>query len=236
MINNKIVAAARKAGQTGLLAAAAAAALVGFAGAAHAAPQSPAPNATQGSTLYGNPTEAAQWWRHQHLEDCGPMSAADVVGQMTGSEPSETAIWAASATMRSTVHSGPISIGMGISPEDLPKLLAHYNVKATLTDSKTQSQTGLATGLTALEQYLAQGHAVIAGVNAETIWNMSGDTTDPDHAVVVTGIDTQAGVVHLNDSGIDTGRDEQVPLATFEKAWATSNNMLVVTADTVKVK
>jgi len=233
MINNKIVAMARRAGQAGLLSAAAAAAVIGFAGAAHAAP---APSTNPGVTIYGNPTEAAQWWRHQHLEDCGPMSAADVVGQMTGNEPSETSIWAVAATMHSTVHSGPVSIGLGIAPEDLPKLLAHYGVKATLTDSETQGQTGLATGLEALKQYLAQGHAVIAGVNAETIWNMSGDTTIADHALVVTGIDTKAGVVHLNDSGIETGRDEQVPLATFEKAWATSNNMIVVTADTIKAK
>ncbi len=236
MINSKIVAAARRAGQAGVLVAAAAAAVVGLAGAAHAAPDTRVPNANEGVTMYGNPTEAAQWWRHQHLEDCGPMSAADVVGQMTGNEPSEASIWAVAATMHSTVHSGPVSLGLGIAPEDLPKLLAHYGVKATLTDSTTQDQTGLPTGLKALEQYLAQGHAVIAGVNAETIWHMSGDTTVADHALVVTGIDIQAGVVHLNDSGIDTGRDEQVPIATFEKAWAASNDMIVVTADTVKVK
>jgi hypothetical protein len=36
-------------------------------------------------------------------------------------------------------------------------------------------------------------------------------------------------VVHLNDSGIKAGRDEQVPLATFERVWATSNNVAVVT-------
>ena len=47
--------------------------------------------------------------------------------------------------------------------------------------------------------------------------------------MVVTGIDTNANVVHVNDSGIDTGSDEQVPLATFEESWATSNNQAVVT-------
>jgi len=36
-------------------------------------------------------------------------------------------------------------------------------------------------------------------------------------------------VVHLNDSGIRSGRDEQVSLTTFEKAWATSDNLAVVT-------
>ncbi|CNL22119.1 putative secreted protein [Mycobacterium tuberculosis] len=47
--------------------------------------------------------------------------------------------------------------------------------------------------------------------------------------MVVTGIDTRAGMVHLNDTGSSVGRDEQVSVATFEQAWATSNNFAVVT-------
>jgi hypothetical protein len=47
--------------------------------------------------------------------------------------------------------------------------------------------------------------------------------------VVVTGIDTKAGVVHLNDSGSNTGRDEQVPIATFENSWAAGHTFVVVT-------
>lgn len=50
-----------------------------------------------------------------------------------------------------------------------------------------------------------------------------------NHFVVVTGIDTKAGVVHLNDSGIIAGRDEQVSIATFEQAWAPNHNSAVVT-------
>jgi hypothetical protein len=52
---------------------------------------------------------------------------------------------------------------------------------------------------------------VIAAVNAETIWNASDNRNVDNHVVVVTGVDTKAGVVHLNDSGITRGRDEQVP-------------------------
>jgi hypothetical protein len=36
-------------------------------------------------------------------------------------------------------------------------------------------------------------------------------------------------VVHLNDSGSTVGRDEQVPIAIFGQAWATSDNFAVVT-------
>jgi len=35
--------------------------------------------------------------------------------------------------------------------------------------------------------------------------------------------------VHLNDSGNNAGRDEQVPLATFERSWATGGNYAIVT-------
>ena len=44
-----------------------------------------------------------------------------------------------------------------------------------------------------------------------------------------TGIDTKAGVVHLNDSGNNAGRDEQVSLASLENSWATSHNFVVIT-------
>jgi hypothetical protein len=70
---------------------------------------------------------------------------------------------------------------------------------------------------------------VIAAVNAETIWDTPTNRNVDNHVVVVTGVDTKAGVVHLNGSGIRSGRDEQVALTTFEKAWATSDNLAVVT-------
>jgi hypothetical protein len=46
---------------------------------------------------------------------------------------------------------------------------------------------------------------------------------------LATGVDTQTGTVHPNGSGIKTGRDERVSMTTFEKAWATSQNLAVVT-------
>jgi hypothetical protein len=43
-------------------------------------------------TMYGDPAAAAKWWRHQQFDDCAIMSSADVIGQLTGKEPSERAI------------------------------------------------------------------------------------------------------------------------------------------------
>ena len=98
-------------------------------------------------------------------------------------------------------------------------LLWHYWINADNIQTDTH----------AVEQDLAANRKVIAIVNAETIWNRPGKRNTANHFVVVTGVDTKAGVVHLNDSGIKTGRDEQVPIATFERAWAPNHNSAVVT-------
>jgi hypothetical protein len=69
----------------------------------------------------------------------------------------------------------------------------------------------------ALERDLDSGRKVIAGANAELLWGDPVEDKDEDgepeanHSVVVTGIDTTAGIVHINDSGSETGRDERVP-------------------------
>jgi hypothetical protein len=221
-LSTMVAPASRKAGLAAVLGGLAAASVIGFAGAAHAAP---APNVGHGPKMYGDPAAAAPFWRRQHGSDCGEMAVADVVGLVTGNEPTEQQIQNVAENTPSVSHPGPIwKPGGPTNNQDLPVLLAHYGVRATM---------GLST-MDALEQDLAQGRKVIVGVNSETLWNERGDRSREDHFVVVTGINTRAGVVHLNDSGIDSGRDEQVPIATFEKAWATSNNMIVVTTDTIK--
>jgi uncharacterized protein YvpB len=193
------------------------AAAIGLAGVAHADPN---------GQMYGNPAAAAPYWRYQHGQDCGLMSAADVVGQLTGKEPSEVAIVLRAALTKSGGHHGELYFFDGTSPEDLVVLLQQYGIQSDLTTGNTM-QT--------LEQDLAGGHKVIAGLNAETIWNYppgQGQRTNADHAVVVTGVDTRANIVHLNDSGTPNGRDEQIPMDTFTQAWATGNNLLIVTRQT----
>ena len=205
----------RTAGLATVLSTAAAVAVVGFAGAAHAAPD------PQNGGMHGDPAAAAPYWRYQQQNlDCGEMAVADVIGQITGNEPAEDEITGAAGNIPSVKHAGPIYTPSGrTSNHDLPVLLAHYGIQSDRSE----------TNLGALERALDQGRKVIAGVNDRTIWNTSGDRGTENHFVVVTGIDTKAGVVHLNDSGARAGRDEQVSLATFEAAWGTSGNFAVVT-------
>jgi hypothetical protein len=182
----------------------------------------PVAHGDPGGQMYGNPQAAARYWRYQIGDDCGLMAVADVVGQVTGREPMQIGIELRGVFTKSEAHRGSVYKFDGTSPEDMVMLLQKYGVQSQLTTGNNM-QT--------LEQDLASGHKVIAAVNAETIWNYAagqGQRSQADHAVVVTGVDTRAGVVHLNDSGTPNGRDEQIPLATFTQAWSTGNNLLIV--------
>ncbi len=176
--------------------------------------------------MYGDPEAAAPYWRYQHQQDCGLMAVADVIGQLTGREPSQIGMELRGIFTKSESHRGDVYHFDGTSPRDLVLLLQKHGIQSDLT-------TGNSMGT--IEQDLAGGHKVIAALNAETIWNYpagDGDRTTPDHAVVVTGVDTGANIVHLNDSGTPNGRNEQIPLATFSQAWATSDDLLIVTRET----
>ena len=235
MIGTRIAALARTAGVAVL---AGAAALSLGIGTAQAAPGTPDPPSSEG-TLYGDPKTAAPYWRYQSYDDdCVEMSVADVVGEITGDQPSEHAIVKLAQTTPSPSHPGPIYAkpgkrhhGEGTTFADEVTLLDHYDIKSVSTDSDTNEPTGLK----ALEQDLANGRKVIAAVNAELIWGDPVEDKDSDgnaasnHAVVVTGVDTKKGVVHLNDPGSEDGQDEQVLIDTFVKSWKTSDEQMTVT-------
>jgi Peptidase_C39 like family len=170
--------------------------------------------------MYGEPAVAAGFWREQHASDCGEMAVADVVGQLTGHQPTEQQITALAETTASTAGPGPIWKPTEFTDiRDLPILLSHYGIRAD----------NVQTDIDVLKQKLGAGHKVIAILNAETIWNRPGTRDAGNHFVVVTGIDARSGVVHLNDSAINTGRDEKVSMATFEEAWAPNYHSAIVT-------
>jgi hypothetical protein len=219
--STEIAAAARRAGLAGLMGAAAAATVIGFAGAAHAVPGTPAPNANPAVGMYGNPAAAAPYWRVQHSNDCAEMSVADVVGQITRHEPTEQQILSLAENTPSTAHPGPIYMGSnGANVKDIPVLLSHNGIH-TASNGNSNLQS--------LEQALGGGQKVMVAVNAQTLTNKPGNHTVPNHEVVVIGIDTKRGVVHINNSW-PGGRDYRVSIATFGAAWATSHNWATITS------
>jgi hypothetical protein len=217
---SKIAAAARIVGIVALACGAGAASWVASAAPVHAETGISVPDANYELGMYGDPAAAAPYWRQQHSSDCGEMAVADVVGEITRREPTEQQITALAEATPSAAGPGPIWKHSGSTDiRNLPVLFWHYWIRAENTQTTTN----------ALELDLAEGRKVVVIVNAETIWNRPGIRDSANHFVVVTGIDTKAGVVHLNDSGIKTGSDEQVPMATFERAWAPNHNSAVVT-------
>jgi predicted double-glycine peptidase len=200
-----------------VLSATAAATVLGFAAVAHAAPSYT--NSQAG--MHGDPAAAAAFWHFQIAPyACGELAVADVVGQITGHEPSEDEVTTAAEHTPSDKHPGPVYTPTSrTSNDDLVVLLGHYGVPAGAFHSN----------LDLIEQDLDHGRKVIVGVNDKTLWNESANRGPENHFVVVTGIDTNANVVHVNDSGIMSGRDEQVSVATFEAAWGVSDHFAVVT-------
>jgi Peptidase_C39 like family len=221
--------------RTATVAAVAGALALGLAGPAEAA----------SGTMYGDPAAAAKYWRYQQYDDCVLMSTADVIGQVTGKEPSEQAIIKRAQSTPSVVHPGSIyttpantrnpNSGMGTSFADIPTLLSLYKIDAVITNKAHAAKDGIRGGIEGIEQQLGAGRKVIVSINAELIWHKPVENKDDngnprgDHAVVVTGVDTANNMVHLNDSGTPRGRDEQIPLALFVQAWGASKELMIVT-------
>ena len=68
-------------------------------------PSSPDPPSGAG-TFYGDPEAAAPFWHYQDYDDdCVEMAVADVVGELTGDEPSEHAIVELAHSTPSISHS-----------------------------------------------------------------------------------------------------------------------------------
>lgn len=179
--------------------------------------------------VVGDPDGVAGYNVEQSYDDCALMATADVIGQMTGNAPTEDEIIGFAQNTPSVAEPGDMIYDMGQSDDDpnagtifkdLPIVLAHYGVSGQYVGGGSMD---------ALMGALRDGGAVIVNLNAETIWNLDGDRTQADHALVVTGVDTDNGVVHLNDSGTDDGSNEQVSIGTFTAAWQTSGNEMVVT-------
>ncbi|OBB96426.1 C39 family peptidase [Mycobacterium sp. 852002-40037_SCH5390672] len=194
------------------------------------------PATTTAPGMYGNPAAAAKYWVAQSLEDnCGLVSVADVVGQVSGNAPSERQMLDLAESTPSGANPGPIYAPRndpshsgpngGISMSDLVILLDHFGIKSEMTTTSDRDQNGLPI----LEQYLTQDRKVIAFVNSSVILNADDQRTKADHFLVVTGIDTGKDIVHLNDPGIDHA-DEQVSFTSFMTAWQTSDQSIVVTA------
>lgn len=194
----------------------------------HDDPFDPAPPAHSSAEedlgrLHGAPHEATDdWFRQSGDGYCLPASLTEVLSQATGHRfPDESVINArlAELGMPASANGQPLVDGVA--------LLDSFGVES-------QIQSGLT--LTDLEGYLDQGRSLILSVDANNIWYGQNDPVGnpldkPNHALLITGIDQEAGVVILSDPGTPDGNAEVVPLAVFQEAWSDSGNQALITTE-----
>jgi hypothetical protein len=193
----------------------------------------------------GNPFHDALFEQPQQRDlDCAEASVADVINETGHGPVTDEDIANEAQNDSSSVHPGPIyDPAKGTVLADAPALLAAHGVQAVYADDQTAAQGGPATNMDALQQQLSTGHHVLVGVDGEKIWDAIGvphshpDSNDPDHVVEVTGVDTDKGVVYLNDTGNAdpsspvSGAGEAVDIKVFENAWASADHAMVATTD-----
>lgn len=179
-----------------------------------------------GDALHGDPVAEAELWFEQAENGfCVPASVAMIVAEFTGADGAAAL---EDDTVGAAVELGLLTGGpgdwSGLTADQAEVLLEHFGVEAHV-------ETGSAD---ALRQYLDEGRSVMVGVDSDEVWYPAVDDdtaadAGPDHAVVVTGVDDEAGVVYLNDPGSPDGRGWTMSLADFEDAWADGGNQMVVT-------
>jgi hypothetical protein len=172
----------------------------------------------------GNPNEYEHYWFFQeHNGYCVPSSVTQVIEAQSGHT-----IHSYNDVVQEA-HALGIPVGAGgMTLQDAKEILAHFDVPSHVETPANPEQA-----INQLADYLHEGRSVILSVNASPIWygSATADNPDaaPDHALVVTAINTQTGEVTLSDPGSPTGNEEQVSLSTFMEAWNASGDQMLVT-------
>jgi Peptidase_C39 like family len=175
-----------------------------------------APSAPDDDAIHGNPMAEIPYHHAQAGDnDCLPTSVSMVLSEVTGSD-----------VPASDVVDFANQLGVlgekGMTMDDGLKLLDHYGVQAEV-------QTG---SLDDLRTQLDHGAHVIIGLDSNDVYG-AGDSPFADdlvtgHAVVITGIDDDAGLVYINDPGFPDGAGVAIPIATFEDAWTDFDHSMIV--------
>ena len=172
--------------------------------------------------VYGNSYEWNSDWFYQQVDGyCGPTSVAIIANEFSDAGITDPQVMVDQAYNMGLTQ----DISEGLYMEDIQTLLDASGVPC---ETVTSSMDDLAARLDS-------GCGVIAAVDSGELWGDSvdaaGEDNMPDHALVVTEIDTNTGMVTLEDPGIPDGNGVQVPISQFEDAWADSGFQMVATTE-----
>lgn len=170
-------------------------------------------------SIHGDPMAEIPYHQAQAgANDCLPTSVAMILSEVTGTDvPAGDVVDLAN------------DLGLlgetGMSLEGGLALLDHYGVDAEV-------QTG---SLDSLRTMLDEGTPVIIGLDSDDLYGAGdspfGDDMVAGHAVVITGIDDEAGVVYINDPGFPDGAGVAISIDAFEDAWTDADHGMIVATD-----
>ncbi len=204
-----------------------------------------------GTGVYGTQAAQKQYWLEQTLDnDCVLIADAAIIAQLGGPKLTEDEIVAIGKSTPSVVDpSKPIYVGTkadtgssGVYTADGVALLQKYGINATYKSYVDDPEPGEAPNkatqidgqraLYDVEAALAAGKAVAVVVDAALIVNASGANVEtpapePNHWVVVTGVDIATGKVYLNDGNLPAG-STPVSVAGFMWSWQASDFGVIV--------
>ncbi len=175
------------------------------------------PTATAEGGVHGQDETA--WYQQQAVNgECVPTSVAMLVSEHTGEWLDYTD--AVDTADELDLLAGEEGAWKGMWAQQAEALLEHYGVEAHVEHGDLET----------LSDHLDEGHGVIAIIDANEIWDLP-DGAGVNHALVVTGVDEEAGTVILNDPGQPDGGGIEVPIDEFMDAWSDGGNQMVVTDD-----
>jgi hypothetical protein len=170
--------------------------------------------------LVGDPSGDAEHWFQQAANGfCVPASVAQIVSEYTGVHFEDEQAFVERANELHLFVVGPDGVP-GIAVDGALALLEDAGVPASIE---------FGTGIESLVSYLEEGRRVVLAVDSGEIWE--GETVEDeaaDHAIVVTGVDLDRGVVIVSDPGDPNGNAMEYPIDTFADAWADSGYAAVV--------
>jgi len=179
--------------------------------------------------MIGTPGQDAGSWDgpQRYPDDCAIKCQQFILQQFTGQHIEEDTL------VREALDRGWYTPGGGTLPHDVGNLLELHGIHVHQYEHASIFHLALE---------LSQGHKVIVGVDSKELWHgsslleelfdsLGGNT--PDHAVVVSGIDT-SDPDHVRVIVSDPGTGNALgtyPLEQFLDAWRDSNFFVVATND-----
>jgi hypothetical protein len=167
----------------------------------------------------GDPVEASQYWFNQAENGfCVPASVAMIVSAYTGEE-----LLSEEEFVELANDLGLFNVDM----EGTPSMT--MNDALTLLEAAGVPADLVVGDMDTLYDALEDGRGVMLFIDSDEVWYGDGEGEHaPDHAVVITGIDREAGVAYLSDPGNPDGNMEVVPLSVLDDAWEDSGYTMVV--------